>query len=146
MSLRIWLKKSAKAGDDGKIVNLKVESDERNGGKYLNVYVDPMDPAMQMPAVPSKDVKAITYTDEYFVGFKPDGLYRTPRASARIKTKKDLHTPNWDSKEDCSIMKISQYISITAPSLKALREIYSKIRTGELKAAEVWGKAEEPMQ
>ena len=146
MSLRIWLKKSAKAGDDGKIANLKVESDEKSGGKYLTVYhIDPIDPAMRMPSVRSKDVTAITYTDEYYVGFKPDGLYRTPRASARVKTVKYLHTPGWDNKEDCSIMKISQHISITAPSLKALREIYSQIRTGELKATEVWGLVEEQM-
>lgn len=139
MNTRIWLKKSAKAGDDGKIANLKVESDEKSGGKYLTVYIDPTNPAMRMPAVPSKDVRAITYTHQYFVGFKQDGLYQTPRASARVETYKHLHTPDFGNLTDCSIEQVSQNISITASSLRALREIYSKIRTGELKAAEVWG-------
>ncbi len=143
MTLRIWLKANAKPGNDNKIANLKIELDEKSGGKYLIVYVDPMDPAMRMPHVPTKDVRSYTFTDEYHVGFRQDGIYRSPLAEARVKTNKHLHTPGWESKEDVSVMKVTQTISITAPSLKALRKIYSEIRTGELKADEVWGQVED---
>lgn len=148
MSTRIWLNATAtklltkadKKKWDKDVYTLdgtEVESDYKNGEKYISIYADPNDPAASMPVIARKYVKRVSYAANYNEGFRTDGIYRHKGATARVETVVKINTAFGSN--DTSTKERYQNISISAGSIKTLREIYSKVRTGVLKPAEDWG-------
>jgi hypothetical protein len=134
MSIRIWLKMTA-TQFVGKAYN--VETDNKSGGKYISIYADPNNPAASIPVITRKYVKRVSYTGKYYAGFRTDGIYHHKGATAHVETIENINRPYSDN--DRTTEEKHQNISISAGSIKTLREIYSKIRTGELKPTEDWG-------
>ena len=145
MTIRIWLnaagEKALEAPVQGRADLLKVDErklrvDNENGCKYVNLNGDPNDPAMVFPTVPSKFIRQVTYVEKYYAGFRTNGLYRHKGATARTDTQERYHGHTEITLERW------QNISISARSIKTLREIYSKVRSGELKPEKDWESTE----
>ena len=148
MSTRIWLNATATQSltktdkkkwdkDVYTLDGVEVETDDKSGEKYISIYADPNDPAASMPVIARKHVKRVSYTDKYYEGFRTDGIYRHKGATARVETIEQTHTAF--GANDVSITERYQTLSISAGSMRTLREIYSKVRTGELKPVADWG-------
>jgi hypothetical protein len=141
MTIRIWLnakgEKALEAPVQGRADLLKVGErmlrvDAENGCKYVNLNGDPNDPSMVFPTVPREFIQQITYVEKYYTGFRTDGVYRYKGATARTDTQERHH-----GHANITIERW-QTISISAGSIKTLRQIYSKVRSGELKPATDW--------
>jgi len=141
MSIRIWLSAagvdSLDAPQEGRADILKVGDanlrvDTENGCKYVTLNGDPNDPSTAIPAIERKFIRKVTYVEKYYRGFRTDGLYRHKGATARVETREHHH-----SFEDVTI-ESHQNISISAGSIRTLKEIYSKVRAGELKPESDW--------
>lgn len=135
MTTRIWLKpgvaeKNGKRDDSLKEITLGFE----NGMPCVTIHSDVMEPATQIPPIDPKLVSKYTYHGTYTSGMRNDGVYRLRGAEATVRTTTSVH-------EGC-ITTRWQTISISAKSVKTLREIYAKIRTGELKVDQDWGKSQ----
>jgi hypothetical protein len=149
MSLRIWLTAAGSKAIETKqetvygkikevrrLEKLEVRSDE-GSDDYITIYDDPLDPASAIPTVARKYVKRVSFIDKLFAGFRTNGIYKFKGATARIETV-----------EDTGGLGINQFnrryqtISISAGSVKTLREIYIKVRAGELRPKHNWGDAE----
>lgn len=144
MAVRFWLKTSAHElvrevsrtgyANSHTLDGMEVETDRKSGEKYINFYVDPINPGVILPVIASEYVKYITYIASYHAGFRTDGIYRYKGATARVET-----TPMHRDSNQGGGQEYRQDIDISARSIKTLRDIYSKIRTGELKPEENWG-------
>jgi hypothetical protein len=145
MSTRIWLNASATASlvktnkkkwdkDVYTLNDVEVVADEPSGQKYISVNADPLDPAASMPIVARKHIQRVSYSDKYFEGFRADGLYRHKGATARVET-----VESSEGYGEARFDRRYQIISISAGSIKTLREIYTQVRQGKLKPAENWG-------
>jgi len=151
MSTRILLKKSADESmtktekrkwdkDVYLLEGVEAVADETTGEKYIVIHADPLDPAASMPRVARKYIKRVTYTEEkYFEGFRTDGVYKLRGATARVDTIEVVHAPGWQNVNDTTTISRHQTISISAGSIRTLREIYTKVRQGTLKPVEDWG-------
>jgi hypothetical protein len=151
MSYRVWLTKTAetdfvtaketKYREEKEITRfhgLEVNVDKVSGKSYISVYnVDPMDPTNEHHIFPKGSVRKVTFTHKHFDGFRNDGIYQHKGATARLETTQKIHSPH--SMEDKSRFEIFQEIQISAGSLRTLRELYTKIRSGDLEPAEDWG-------
>jgi hypothetical protein len=145
MSARIWLKASAtrslvkidkqKYGKDVySLDEVEVETEDSSGKKYISVNADPLDPAASLPTVARKNIKRVSYTEKHFEGFRTDGIYHHKGAKARVETIEDS-----EGYGETRFNRRYQNISISAGSIKTLREIYTKVRSGELSPTEDWG-------
>lgn len=145
MSARIWLNTSATKSlvktdkkkwdkDVYTLDEVEVVTDESSGEKYISVNADPLDPAASMPKVAHKHIKRVSYTDKFFEGFRTDGVYRHKGATARLETVEDS-----EGYGEARFDRRYQRISISAGSIKTLREIYTQVRQGKLKPTEDWG-------
>jgi hypothetical protein len=144
MSMKIWLTAKAVSqavgtGADSKLYGTKVETSKESNGRYVTLYLNPIDPAVDMPRFPRGHVKAITFcSDKYYHGFRHEGVYQLKGAKALVKTEVHIHNADWDHKQDASTIARYQEISISAGSIKTLREIYTQIRQGKLQPTETW--------
>jgi hypothetical protein len=147
MSIRFWLNANAEKATETKqekkfgemqdvsyLGDLEVR-DDKGGAKYIDLYADPLDPASSMPTIDRKYVKRVSFVDTYHEGFRTDGIYKLKGATARVSTQRRFHGGLDTEQEE----EVYQQISISAGSVKTLREIYSKVRKGELKPDEDWG-------
>lgn len=142
---RIWLKASAtnslvkadkrKWDKDVYILNeIEVVTDESSGQWYVSVSADPLNPAASMPTVARKYVRRVSHESKYFEGFRIDGIYRHKGATARVES-----IQADEGYGEARFDRRYQRISISAGSVKALRDIYTQVRQGKLKPAEAWG-------
>lgn len=149
MSLRIWLntkgtkavKTEKKTRDDNSehedhhLGDLEIKTDHRGRGMFAHFYhTDPTNPVHSMPIIDRKFVKRVTYTGKYFEGLRADGIYRHKGATAHLQT-----VEKSEGFGDRVFNRRYQEISIVAGSIRTLREIYTKVRSGELEAEEDWG-------
>lgn len=147
MSIRIWLKPTAtesltkmdkqKYGEDVYTLDgVEVETDKTSGEKYINVSADPSDPTASMPRVARKHIERVTFISRFYENFHLDGIYKYKGATARLEVV--VHYGGGYGPDDPRYEERDQTISISAGSVRTLREIYSKIRTGELEPVEDW--------
>ena len=150
MNIRIWLTSGAdraietkqevakyrdnKMEDISRLNGLEVKSDP-SGEKYIELYADPLDPATSVPTIKRTYIKRVSFVDKYSAGFRTDGIYRLKGATARVETNRSFHG-GFDKGQ---LEETYQYISISAGSIRTLREIYTQVRQGKLKPAEDWG-------
>ena len=148
MTFRIWLKKTVEqsleneqgqkcnAEEDGASYfnGVVVETNKASGERFITIYADPLNPTASMPRIDHKHVKRVSWSDKYFEGFRTDGIYRYKGATARVETIKDT-----DGVGETLFERHYQEISISASSIRTLRVIYTKVRTGELKVEQDWG-------
>ena len=125
-SMKIWLTDKAVAqtmtqtggptdrqpGEKIKRYGGRVETSESSGGKYINLYLDPTDPA--------------------------EGMYTHKGAKAKVQTVVNVRSPDFGNTVDTTSIERRQEISISAKSIKALQEIYTLIRQGNLQPTEKW--------
>lgn len=151
-SMKIWLTAKAVAqptthtcgftdrqpGEKVKLYGRPVETSESSGGKFINLYLDPTDPAIDMPRFVRGQVRVITFTSSYHEGFRPEGMYIHKGAKAKVQTVVNVQSPNFGNNADTSSIERRQEISISAKSIKALQEIYTLIRQGNLQPTEKW--------
>lgn len=148
MSIRFWLNTNAEKVTEMKqeekfgrmqsvdyLNGFEVKNDE-NGAKYIDLRTDPIDPASSAPSIDRKHVKRVSFSDTYHEGFRTEGVYRFKGATARVTTLRHFHG-GWGMEDEVK-EEVCQKISISAGSVLTLREIYSKIRKGELKPDEDW--------
>lgn len=146
MSFKIWLTTKAGAqtnpqpGEKEKLYGATVETSKESGGKYISLYLDPIDPNVDMPRFEHKHIKAVTFSDKYHEGFRPEGMYRHKGGRAMVRTKVDVHNPYCGNQQDTTSIERYQVISISAKSIKTVREIYTLIRQGKgkLEPTEHW--------
>lgn len=151
MSTRIWLtsvaieaietKKENKHKDVMEDVSyldgMEVKSDKGSKEHYIDLYFDPINPAESPPTIDPKHIKRVSFVDDYHKGLRIDGIYKLRDATARLETKRIIHSGyGYDANQ---IEEIFQRISISAGDIDTVREIYSKVRTGELKPIANWG-------
>jgi hypothetical protein len=131
MSARIYRKAAAKAEfsnqyssvDSGEVPHLLGNKVYAPESKEPFLYIqDPMDPSATLPNIPRRLVKRVTYQGSYLEGFRPNGLYKYKRATARLETKVRGHRDNPFREQE---------IHISGGSIRTLREMYSKIRAGD---------------
>ncbi len=122
-----------------RLQGMKVLTDNMTGTPYISVNFDPIDPTNEPPTFPKGSVRKVTFTGKYFDGFRNDGIYRHKGATAYLKLVRSLKAPSPYNTEDTTHLEIFQEIQITAGSVRTLREIYTKVRTGEIKPTEDWG-------
>jgi len=140
-SMKIWLTAKADYQLDAtkpKLYGAAVQTSEQSGGRYVTLYLDPTDPAVDMPRFARGHVRMITYTDAYHEGFRPEGMYEFAGAKAVVKTVVKVETPYMSNKSDTTSIERRQEISISAKSVKTLREIHTRIRQGTLAPTEKW--------
>ncbi len=140
MSIRVWLNSAGEKALEQREPNvtspLKVgdrllRADMENGHKYVYLVGSPNDPATVFPQIPRKLIRKVTFVDRFYVGFRTDGVYTHKGATARVETRK-----NYRGQGDQ--LEVYQEISISAGSIRAVTEIYKKIRMGELKPCANW--------
>lgn len=149
MSVRFWLNAKGKEAleterklkhgemqDVSFLDGIEVRTNDKGGTEYIECYVDPFDPASSMPSIDRKYVKRVSSVDTYREGFRTDGIYKMKGATARVTSERGFHRGG--SFDNEVHVDYYQQISISAGSVKTLREIYSKVRTGELKPVEDW--------
>jgi hypothetical protein len=150
MTYRIWLTESAKEtfvttqekkyGEMKEITRFsghEVLFETGSRSPYVQLWGDPVDPTQELPTFPKGSVKKVTFLSKYPVGFRNDGIYRHKGAVARVEMSRRFHTPMSD--KDFAHLEEYQEIQISAGSIRALREIYTKVRSGVLKPSEDWG-------
>ena len=115
----------------GRFEGLEVKSDDA-GNRYVELD-DPLDPAAVTPAIHSRFIRRVSYKGRYREGHRPDGIYKWRGATARIETQRDVYPSREYSQTDRY-----QNISISAGSIRTLREIYTKVRAGELRPTADW--------
>lgn len=152
MTVRIWLTAAAakavetkeepkpfttsKMHDVSRFNGFEVKSDQA-GAVYIDFNVDPFDPASYVPNIGHKYIKRVSFLDKYFEGFRTDGIYKLKGATARVETEEryisagNLHESGHEERY--------QNISISAGSIRTLREIYTLVRQGKLQPTEDWG-------
>jgi hypothetical protein len=106
-----------------KVGESSLRVDTENGRKYITLNGDPNDPSTVFTNVPRRFIRQVTFMDNFYKGFRTDGLYRHKGATARVETR--------ESGGNMGAVQ-HQNISISAGSIRTLREIYSKVRAGEL--------------
>jgi hypothetical protein len=157
MTIRVWLTKAAETHftDAGEVSNVqskahvamfngfKVFEEHADGKRYISLSFDPLNPTVELPVFPKGSVRKVTFTGKHFDGFRNDGIYNHKGAVARLETTRKIDRPFVNSQKDVSYVMITQEIQVSAGSIRTLREIYTKIRTGEIKPTEDWGA---PMQ
>ncbi len=119
----------------GRVGGLKVDGDEVE--KYLQFGLNPMDPTAILPKVDRKLVARVTLIDQYSEGFRIDGIYRHKGGVATVVTTHKVHTAF--GMNDVATTEDYQTISISAPSIKTLREIYTKVRNASLAPTDDFG-------
>jgi hypothetical protein len=150
MTYRIWLTEAAKAtfvttqekkyGEMKEITRFsghEVSFETGTGSPYVQLWGDPIDPTLELPTFPKGKVKKVTFLSKYHVEFRNDGIYRHKGAVARVEMNRRLHTPMTNG--DTTHLEEYQEIQISAGSIRTLREIYTKVRSGTLKPSEDWG-------
>lgn len=157
MSIRIWLsaagtkaveteeKTRGSSGESYEVYHLddfEVDTDKSSREKYINIYADPLDPTASMPRITRKYVKRVSYTDKYFEGFRTNGIYCHKGATARVETIEDTVGGFGDDLFE----RRYQTISISAGSIRTLREIYAKIRSGEMKVEQNWSACQHQLE
>ncbi len=150
MTYRVWLSKTAEANfitakekkyseerEVTRFQGLEVVVDIISGKSYVSIYnIDPIDPTAQYPSFPKGCVSKVTFVGKYFEGFRKDGIYRYKGAIARLETQLKLHTPH--NLEDKRHLEVFQEIQVSAGSVRTLREIYTKVRAGEIQPTKDW--------
>jgi hypothetical protein len=150
MYMKVWLTPKAtsagtqQAADKLKLYGVEVQTSKESGGKYVSVYLDPIDPTVDMPRFQRGHVKMIAFSDRYHEGFRPEGVYTHKGARAVVKTIVRVETPYLGNNFDATSIERYQEISISAKSIKTLREIYTQIRQGKIAAVEVWSQGGRP--
>lgn len=150
MTYRVWLTKAAAAGfttaterkygEDKKITRfqgLEVMTDNATNKPYVAISFDPINPTGELPILPKGSVRKVTFTGKYFDGFRNDGIYRHKGATARVELIQKIRLGC--SLEDVNRLEIYQEIQISAGSVRTLREIYIKVRSGKIEPTEDWG-------
>jgi len=138
MTTRFWLRTplSLEEKVDGRADLLKgtrTRVDYENGKPYVPMSGDVMGPVPALPTIPAGLVRVITYIGMIQNGFRSDGIYRYKGAEARLTTE----TQEVGHRDAGTTVKV-QTMVISAGSVRTLREIYSKIRSGELEPTEKW--------
>ena len=152
MTYRVWLTKAAEADfvtametecrEEKGVVRfqgLKVLTDNLTGKPYISVNLDPIDPTVELPTFPKGSIRKVTFTGKHFDGFRNDGVYRHKGATVYLKIVHNLKTPSVHNTEDVTHLEIYQEVQISAGSVRTLREIYTKVRAGEIEPSEDWG-------
>jgi hypothetical protein len=149
MSMKIWLTSKATSqetqqpdtqpAEKRKLYGGNIETSNESGGKYVTLYLDPINPAVDMPRFTRGHVKMIAFSDKYHEGFRAEGIYTHKGARAVVKTTVRVETPYLGNVHDTTSIERYQEISISAKSIKTLREIYTLIRQGDkLEPQEKW--------
>ena len=151
MTIRVWLTKAAEthfedAGEVSRVQSkphvamfygFKVFEEHVGGQRYISLSVDPLNPTVDTPTFPKGTVRRVTFTHKYFDGFRNDGIYEHKGATARLELTQKIRSAS--TLEDVSRLEIFQEIQITAGSIRTLRQIYTKVRSGEIEPSEDWG-------
>jgi hypothetical protein len=141
MSIRFWLSPKGVAAIEekgGKKYILEVlRVNDVDGIWYTDIGGDAIDPSMVIPAIPREFIRKVTYIEDFHSGFRTDGLYRHKGATARIETH-EVHRGHAE-------ITVSRWqtIFVSARSVRTLRQIYSMVRSGELKPDVNWGISQE---
>lgn len=136
-TVRVWLNKAAvqKLGKDtegrGDFLNGLFLAKE-DGMSYILLSGDVTLAGTQIPEIPRKYIKCVTYQGSHQDGIQPSGVYVFKGARATVTTseryKGHAHI----------VTERVQFISISAKSIRTLREFYGKFRRGALEPTEDW--------
>ncbi len=146
MSARIWLKtttSSALVTTEGKSRSQlgtdgpDVDTDRVSGENFVPIYADIMDPSAVLPTVAREHIKRVTYEGKIHEGFRKDGLYRHKGATLRVETYNDTQGGFGDGP---AIAVRHQNISISGGSIRTVKEIYDRVRTGEITIDRNWNR------
>lgn len=141
MTFKIWLTTDAVKrleGNEPKFHGEKVETSKASSGSYITLYLDLVDPTIDLPRFDHRYIKAVTFSSQYYEGFRPEGMYRHKGGKAMVRTTVRVKTPYCGNQQDATSIERYQEISISAKSIRTAREIYTLIRQRELNPVEHW--------
>jgi hypothetical protein len=129
--LRIWLKDNV---TDEQLADLKrscvgVETSKK-GKRFVSHDYHILDPTIDIPDVPPGMIERFTVKDNIYQGLRQEGLYYLPSGAKML-----LFTLVYYS--DFGANRY-QEISASAPSIDALREIYTLVRQEKICPIEDW--------
>lgn len=127
-----WLKQGAEQKledlrEKGLVGDLKVETDDISGKKYVRVYEELDDPTSELPKCLSELTERVTAKERILRGLRTEGVYRHNGAILIATTGRYT---------DKYVREVWQWVNISGPSVEAVRAIYSLFRQGKLKPAE----------
>ena len=140
--MKVWLKDGAKeqlAVLQKRGLFPKIEVSTDNTWKdFIYIYEDLFNPTINIPDVPKEMVEKFTFEERISSNLRAEGIYRHGGAEMLIKIVAEVHDdssiyPGTDLK-----WEILQKISISAPSVASLKEIYTLMRQGKLSPVENW--------
>lgn len=137
----IWLKKGAEENlvalkEQEILWDVKVETDRGTGKRYIHVYEDVFDPATEIPDIPTDLIERVTLKDVIYRGLRTEGVYHCGVGTVMVvKTEVKIHS---EMMADTIEREEFQRISISAPSVEALKSIYTLVRQGKLAPEENW--------
>lgn len=146
--MRFWFKDGVEDSQTGPFLGKKYSGGFEelrvcsfSGKKYYDTHMDFLDLTTELPCAAFADlVEKVTIKDHIIHhGFRTDGVYYHQGSSLVVETKETVHSGKWDEYGGTKIEReVWQIVSITAPSVEALRAIYSQFRQGVLKPTEDW--------
>jgi hypothetical protein len=121
------------ATDEKSFGKLRIEKDRVSGRQYIRIYDDETEADSIHPEI-KRRMKKVTLREEIYAGFVADGVYRLGKAQMTVKTeRKFLHSGDYSVE-----VETSQQLIVSAPTLKTLKRIYSRVRSHQLEPAEKW--------
>lgn len=131
MTTYVWLRSGAEErlaalNDQQVYVGPQIKIDHTSGTKYVVVHEDIF---ANPTSVPNELVEKVTVRDVTYRGFRTEGIYRRGKAVLIVKS---THT------SEAGRSRWYQEISVSAPTMRAAKKIYSLVRQGELLPEENW--------
>ena len=136
----IWLKekgeKELKALQQKGVLgkNFRVDTNDDTGKKYLSIYEEELDPLLGI--IPEEIVERVTMKEKIYRNFRPEGIYHHEGAELVVKTEVMIHSNIYVKKIERDEY---QDLSISGPSVKVVKTIYSLVRQKKLDPDENWG-------
>ncbi|MDP2860186.1 MAG: hypothetical protein Q8N98_00565 [bacterium] len=119
----------------GLLGDVKADTSRNAGRKYISIYGDVFDPTTDVPNIPDELIEKVTYKDRIYRGFRTEGVYRHEGAEMVVKTEVKVHS---EMMADTIEREEYQEINVSAPSIEALKAIYTLVRQGKLAPEENW--------
>ena len=137
-TMYLWLKEDGAEGlealkEKGLLGwDFRPETHRGTGKKFLGVYED-LDPILEV--VPEEIVGRVTMKEQIYRNFRSEGVYRHEGAELTVKTDLRIH-----SESTATNIEREEYqeISVSGPSVRAAKTIFTLVRQGKLLPEENW--------
>ena len=139
--MRVYLTKEGKQkleelkNSEPSLKTIKVETDGMNGEDYVDFYTVLGDPTMVFPAIPTELITRVTSRERIDRSFVKDGIYKYGRAT--LMAKFDVYTSGGFQSHNTERVE-RQFLHVSAPNLKTLNAIYSRVLQGKIKPKADW--------